>query len=296
MLGRLRPDAFLGGNMSLDIEAARNAIKPIAETLNLPIEEAANGIISIANEHMAHALRVMSVQRGIDPRDLTLASFGGAGGLHVCALAEALNMKQAMVPINAGVLSAMGMLVAPRSRQLSRSIIGLINEIGEERIEEEFDQLAEQGFAALIEEGIRAQQIETEYSLDLRYLGQSYYLNLPWTNIESDKQAFHELHKSRYGHSLDLPVELVNVRAAFKSQPEPLQLNIPSNSQQAKSYVATALYGMEDDVPVYHRNELAATQTVKGPALITETVSSTYLASGWYAEVDKMGNLLLSNE
>ncbi|MEJ2142843.1 MAG: hydantoinase/oxoprolinase family protein [Gammaproteobacteria bacterium] len=243
VLGRLRPDAFLGGDMSLDVNAARKAIKPVALSMNLTIEQAANGIIRIANEHMAHALRVMSVQRGIDPRDLTLVSFGGAGGLHVCALAEAMNMKQAMVPIYAGVLSAMGMLVAPRSRQLSRSIIGLLDEIGEQCIEEQFSQLAEHGLAALLAEGIDAKTIQTEFSLDLRYQGQSYYLNIPWTKIETAKQAFHHSHQGRYGHS-----------------------------------------------------ELNHDQVIKGPALITEIVSTTFIATGWQSKVDNMGNLLLTNQ
>lgn len=294
VLGRLRPDAFLGGNMSLDVEAAGKAIEPVAQALNLTIEEAANGIIRIANEHMAHALRVMSVQRGIDPRELTLVSFGGAGGLHVCALAEALNMKQAMVPVNAGVLSAMGMLVAPRSRQLSRSVIGLIDEVGEQRIEAELEQLAELGFAALIAEGIKAQQIETEYSLDLRYQGQSYYLNIPWANIETAKQAFHELHENRYGHSLELPVELVNVRGAFKSQAEQLHLNSTLTGKPAKAYAQVSIHGVKGKVPVYNRDELVIDQAIQGPALITETVSTTYLASGWQTEVDSVGNLLLT--
>lgn len=293
VLGRLLPDAFLGGNMSLDIDASRKAIEQIAQPLKLKAEEAANGIIRIANEHMAHALRVMSVQRGIDPRELTLVSFGGAGGLHVCALAEALNIKQAMVPIYAGVLSALGMLVAPRSRQLSRSIIGLLDVVGKQRIEKEYQQLAEQGFASLTEEGVNTQQIESEYSLDLRYQGQSYYLNIPWTNIEIAKQAFHDLHKSRYGHSLELPVELVNVRAAFKSQPDTLELRSIKTELGAEPYKQVSLYGVEGDVPVFQRDELAAEQIIKGPALITEAVSTTYLASKWQAKADKTGNLFL---
>jgi len=121
VLGRLRAESFLGGAMTLDTQAARKVIEPLAFELNMSVEAMAEGIIELANEHMARALRVMSVQRGIDPRQLTLVSFGGAGGLHVCALAKALAMKQAIVPINAGVLSALGMLVAPRARHLSPS-------------------------------------------------------------------------------------------------------------------------------------------------------------------------------
>ena len=295
VLGRLRPDAFLGGSMQLDVAVARNAIEPIAQSLQLSIEEAASGVIRLANEHMAHALRVMSVQRGIDPRELTLVSFGGAGGLHVCALAEALNMKRALVPIYAGVLSAMGMLVAPRARQLSRSIIGLLDDVGQADINTQLQQLAQQGMAALTAEGVAEQTIESEYSVDLRYQGQSYYLNIPWTNIAEAKQAFHNLHESRYGHQLDLPVELVNVRVALRSQHEPLTLITLSAQQSAQATLHVTLYGVNGDVPIYVRDELAAQQIIKGPALITETVSTTWLAPDWQATVDEVGNLLLDN-
>lgn len=295
VLGRLRPDAFLGGNMQLDLQSAYKAIEPIAQLLQLTIEEAAFGIISIANEHMAHALRVMSVQRGIDPRELTLVSFGGAGGLHVCALAETLNMKRALVPMYAGVLSAMGMLVAPRARQLSRSVIGLLDEFGKQAVEDQLAELAEQGLTALIEEGINKKDIESKYSLDLRYKGQSYYLNIPWTDMKEAKQVFHDLHENRYGHQLDLPVELVNVRIVLRSQPEPLTFKTLSAQQPAQVKEYVTLYGVDGDVPIYHRDELAYQQAIQGPALITETVSTTWLAPGWMATVDEIGNLLMEN-
>ncbi|GMR16703.1 MAG: hydantoinase/oxoprolinase family protein [Gammaproteobacteria bacterium] len=194
VLGRLRADAFLGGGMQLDLTAAQKAIKPVADKLELTIEQAAAGIISIANEHMAHALRVMSVQRGIDPRELCLVSFGGAGGLHVCALADALTMKKAMVPRYAGVLSALGMLVAPRARQLSQTFNRVLNELSKNEIEQRFALLYQQGLAALIEEGVAEKDIVSEYSLDCRYLGQSYFLNVKWQNIDSAISDFQKLH------------------------------------------------------------------------------------------------------
>jgi N-methylhydantoinase A len=172
----------------------------------------------------------------------------------------------------------------------------LLDEIGEQRIEEQFSQLAEHGLAALLAEGIDAKTIQTEFSLDLRYQGQSYYLNIPWTKIETAKQAFHHSHQGRYGHSLDLPVELVNVRVALRSQPEPLQLNKLSLKYDAEPYKHVPLYGVESDVPVYRRDELNHDQVIKGPALITEIVSTTFIATGWQSKVDNMGNLLLTNQ
>ena len=157
VLGRLRPDAFLGGEMSLDMVAAEQAVGSVAEHLGVGLYEAAEGIIRIANEHMARALRVISVQRGIDPRQMTLACFGGAGGLHVCALAESLGMSQAMVPIHGGVLSALGMLTAPRGRQLSRTHQGLLHEISVAEIELELGVLHKEGEASLLQEGVAAE-------------------------------------------------------------------------------------------------------------------------------------------
>lgn len=293
ILGRLRANAFLGGGMSLDIEAARQAIKPIAEKLNLSIEDAAVGIISIANEHMAHALRVMSVQRGIDPCELSLVSFGGAGGLHVCALADALAMSRAMVPRYAGVLSALGMLVAPRARQLSQTFNNLLNKLKSKDIEQRFAELYQKGLLELEQEGVLEKDIATEASLDCRYFGQSYFLNVKWLNLESAAIDFQDLHEKRYGHKLDLDVELVNLRLSLKSKSEDIHLPVIEKNKITKKDKVTNLVGIETAVPVFNRDNLTCGEKIIGPALITETVSTTYLAPGWSCEVDKSACLLL---
>ncbi len=294
ILGRLRSDAFLGGDMQLSEPAACRAMRSIAKPLGMSPEQAAEGVIRIANEHMAHALRVMSVQRGIDPRGLTLVSFGGAGGLHVCALAESLGMQQAMVPIHAGVLSALGMLVAPRSRQLSRTRIARLVSMPHEQIEAVYSELEVQGRQELIAEGVASAEIEVRRSLDLRYEGQSYYLNLPWDDIRSCEAAFHRLHAERYGHELDLPVELVNLRVGLASCPTSLVLASQSAGISSSPYDQVSLYGLEQPAAVYARDGLVAGQQLTGPALFTETISTTYLAPDWCCEVDPAGNLLLS--
>lgn len=294
ILGRLRADAFLGGGMQLDIAAAQQAIIPIAEKLKLSIEDAAMGIISIANEHMAHALRVMSVQRGIDPAELSLVSFGGAGGLHVCALADALTMKRAMVPRYAGVLSALGMLVAPRARQLSKTFTYLLNTLTNKKIEQHLSKLKQQGISALKAEGVKEEDIISEYSLDCRYFGQSYFLNVKWKNIEIAIDEFQKLHAKRYGHDLELDVELVNLRVSLKSQVEDITLPVIKNNHALEGDITYAtLYGIDKEVPILNRDELSCGEKIIGPVLITETVSTTYLAPGWSCEVDKSGCLLL---
>jgi N-methylhydantoinase A len=294
VLGRLQPDAFLGGSMSLDVEAAAVAVKSIADQLQLGLEEAAEGIITLANEHMAQALRVISVQRGVDPRPYRLVSFGGAGGLHVCALAEALGMSRAMVPVHAGVLSALGMLAAPRSRQLSRTLTGVLADLSEKTVTQKLQVLAASGAQELVAEGVAVADVETDFSLDLRYQGQSYTLNLPWQGLGVTASAFHAAHEQRYGHRLDAAVELVNLRCRLQSSPPQMQLPAVTNRAMAATEPPrVSPSGHGDPVPVWSRSELYAGQAFRGPALVTEMVATTWLAAGWRCCVDAVGNLLL---
>ncbi|MEN8169927.1 MAG: hydantoinase/oxoprolinase family protein [Pseudomonadota bacterium] len=294
LLGRLRPDAFLGGEMSLDVAAAETAVGVIANQLGIGLHQVAEGIIRIANEHMARALRVISVQRGVDPRQMTLVSFGGAGGLHVCALAESLGMCQAMVPIHGGVLSALGMLTAPRGRQLSRTRQGLLEAITVAEIEEELSALREEGLASLAQEGVTASTVIASPSLDLRYCGQSYTLNVAWQGESADSaEAFHLAHQERYGHRLELPVELVNLRLRLRGPSPQLPITtLHAGREEAVPEWAT-LHGIDDAVALYRRDALQAGDVLPGPALVTEQVSTTFIAPLWQAMVDPHGNLLL---
>jgi N-methylhydantoinase A len=295
VLGRIRADDFLGGAMQLDAQAAHNVVSALAVQLGLSVEACARGIIAIANDHMVQALRVMSVQRGIDPRELTLMSFGGAGGLHVCALADALDMQRAIVPVYSGVLSALGMLVAPRSRQLSQTVGKLLDDCDQQMILDYYAPLVASGTSALLAEGVMLQAITVEYSIDLRYAGQSYFLNVPWISIDASRAAFHQLHAQRYGHELDMPVELVNVRIGVYCAGQALQLNamdIHTNTTPR----SLRLPGVEQEVLLYLRASLAKGMKLMGPALITESVATTYLASGWSAGVDTAGNLILQKD
>jgi len=310
LLGRLRSDAFLGGHMTLDENAARTAIAPLAKTLNLSPEQTAQGIIDVANEHMARALRVMSVQRGVDAAQLTLTSFGGAGGLHVCALAEALEMSQALVPAHAGVLSALGMLVAPRARYLSHTLLRQLSAAPDDVLLHDMQQavvmLAKRSREDLIKEGVDADSIRVSPSVDLRYRGQSFVINLPVV-LSADSQTtgqamasvikqFHERHAALYGHSLQQPVELVTLRVKVHSPP-PQALTLPpangtKSVRKTPVLAHVTLAGIGTKVPVYTRESLSA--GISGPALITETISTTYLAPGWLCQPDASGCLLLS--
>ncbi len=293
LLGRLRADAFLGGGMTLDPAAAEAAMGRLAEGMGCSTEAAALGIVQVANEHMTRALRVISVQRGVDPRGYTLCSFGGAGGLHVCALAEALNMRQAMVPVQAGVLSALGMLATRPGRQLSRTWLGSLANLDEAELEARFAALEQAGRRSLEEEGIAAGAITAVRSLDLRYLGQSYTLNLAWLGTQQTLAAFGELHQARYGHTLDVAVELVNLRVGLRGEAESLALERLAPREAAGPAAWVQVQGAQAPVPRWERDRLVPGQCLEGPALITETVATTWLAPGWRCEVDAFGNLLL---
>ena len=293
VLGRLQSEYFLGGTMALSIDAARDAIFALATALDMTIEDTAVGIVDIANEHMAQALRVMSVQRGYDPGQFSLCCFGGAGGLHICALAEALQMKQAIVPVHGGVLSAFGMLVATKERQLSRTCGGLLSQQPDQHVADILSQLSHSGRYELHKEGVDDSQISEHPSVDLRYRGQSYTLNVAWRDNQQAMEDFHQRHQSRYGHRMSVPVELVNVRLALRAQMQPITLPLLERASKAEPIDTVSLYGIEQTVPVYRRDQLAIAQPVVGPALIVEHVSTTLIAPGWYAQCDKWGNLLL---
>jgi len=292
VLGFLQANAFLGGRMQLDVDAARRAVATLATPLERSIEETAQGILTIANEHMTRALRTISVQKGYDPGPFRLCCFGGAGGLHVCALAEALRMDKAIVPIHGGVLSAMGMLVAPKERIKTRTLQQPLQQLDPQTLLAQCEQLAQQGTAELLAEGLEADSITTEYSLDMRYTGQSYTLNIPWSDSRGIETSFHQHHQRRYGHALSHGIEIVNIRVTCRAPGH----DVPVADHRAETAPTTRtarLFGIEDDAPVLARTALEVGYRATGPLLITENIATTWVAPGWQLEVDVMGNLVL---
>ena len=305
ILGRLRADGFLGKGMQLDVGAAKTAMQKIAVPLGLSIEEAALGVVRIANEHMVRALREISVQRGYDPEEFILMCFGGAGGLHVCALAKALRMTRAIVPVYGGVLSALGMLVAQPSRELSHSAIQNLKTCEPKYLEEQFTLLEQQGIEDMQDELQGQPQIKR--SVDLRYQGQSFTLNIGWNKISNEslsrdeintlEEKFHELHKNTYGHKLSMPVELVNLRVSIKGEPPGFNLpKIKVKSEHQDNLKSAICFAEDEAVHIYQRELLVKGQVIKGPVLILEKVSTTFVEKGWSFEVDDWGNLILQCE
>lgn len=297
VLGRLPASARLGGDMPLNGDTAKAAVGSLAKALGVSIERAAEGIIDIANEHMVRALRVISVQRGHDPADFSLCCFGGAGGLHICALADALGCPEIIVPNYAGVFSALGMLLAPRERQLSRTINTGLAETDASLLHSALQELADTGRQQLLAEGIDNAQICEYPSVDLCYMGQSYTLNLPWQDdVANLQQAFHSVHREHYGHELALPVQLINIRQALRADTLAITLpNIAMGSPAAPLDMHTVMTANtpNDNVPRYERAHLSCGQVIVGPSLITDAVATLWLEANWQAQADPQGHLIL---
>ena len=293
VLGRLVSDAKLAGDLQLSVAKARNAIATVAEQIGLSIEETAAGIIGIANEHMAKAIREISVNRGFDPEEFVLASFGGAGGLHVCALAEAMQMQSALVPARGGVLSALGMLVAARGRQFTKTVGVQQEQIDAAVLEKEFAALETIAAGELAGDSDEAPELSCKRSVDMCYRGQSYTLNVPWQGDEQTLQSFHSLHQRRYGYRLSAATELVNICVDVKVVSEVLELPGANTSDACNNVVTSEVYAQEDGISVVAREALQQGEKLDGPAVITEYSATTYVAPGWCAATDQFGNLRL---
>lgn len=294
LLGRLLSDVFLGGDMQLDVAAAEKALGRLAKDMACGVLEAAQGVIRLANEHMARALRTISLQRGVDPAGFALVSFGGAGGMHVCALAEALGMKRALVPVHSGVLSALGMLVARPGRRLSRTWLMRLDAVTDAEIDSALDALGKEALVLMEAEGIEKTGCELGRSVDLRYMGQSYTLTIPWSGREKTARAFHQRHAERYGHDLDLPLEMVNLRLSVQGAGVNIELAQTRATKPVSPFRHCRIAGESAPVACYHRDDLMSGQEIQGPAVITEQVATTWLASDWACKVDRSGNLLLN--
>ena len=291
LAGRLQPDFALGGSLALDADAAARAADALAAQLGLSREDTVAGVLALANEHMAQALRVISVEKGHDPTEFVLLSFGGAGGLHVCDLAEMLSMQRALVPRNSGVLSAQGMLQAQPQRELVKA---LPQGADAQTVDRLAAGLLAQGASALEQEGVAPGQVRSQVTLELCYRGQSFTLPVPWDgDMAAAVALFHALHEKRYGHALGLPVQAINVCVRVFASGH--ALGLPAVQEASAGPCATAaVMGERQPVPVYRREALGRGQQFAGPALIVEPVATTCVKDGWRVEVTTAGHLYLS--
>ena len=309
-LGRLDPAYFLGGEMGLSVDAARDGIaRRCAEPMRLDTLACANGIVEIANAAMTNALRVMTVQRGIDPRDLVMVAFGGAGPLHAGRLCEEMNIGLLIVPPSPGTASALGLLVTDLKHEFSRT---RIMEEGEEDLDEInglFAAMESEGRAVLQREGLADERISFVRQVEMRYAGQSHELAVDFpageataATLASVRERFHADHDRSYGHGYpDEPTELVNFRlSALGSIRKPRMREIAAHSGPADGarkgvrLVHFDSAGGFVETPVYDRARLGAGHRFDGPAIVEEMDSTTLVLPGYGVEVDRYGNLLIS--
>jgi N-methylhydantoinase A len=312
ILGHLGADALLGGEFPLD-EARTRLWMERARGRVPSVEAFAQGILDVADTAMEKSIRVISVERGYDPRDYALVAFGGAGGLHACGLAAALRMRSVLVPKFPGGLSALGILRADVVKDFSRTVLMKVPLDGEGKSPRRgerspgLDRELQRAFSALVRlaahemrgEGFSGGQVRLERLLDVRYVGQSFDLMVPAAIDFVDR--FHQEHARRYGYAdASRPVEVVNVRVrATGIVPKAALPRVREGAPGARQAIARArpvhFSGAVRRTPVYDRALLRAGNRFAGPAVVTEYSGTTLVPPGWRARVDAYENLLLTH-
>ena len=302
VLGRLDGANFSGGAMALDRSAAVTALTTIGETFGLTTEAMAQGVVDVVNAKMADAIRTITVQRGIDPRDFSLVAFGGAGPAQAGALAEELQIREVIVPIHPGAFSAWGMLQTDVRRDYKETLYSFWDLMDRAVLEAAFTGLEENGRRHLLAEGIAEDAIAFERAIDFRYYGQEYVLTIPVPNgtidMDAVRQSFDVAYDRQYGHSSpESRVEMANIRLAALGRlarpgsappaPEPAR---PTRERDV------IFAGRPLKTPVLDRNGLEIGDAVAGPAIIEESTATTLVPPGWSATVIEGGHLSMTKE
>jgi N-methylhydantoinase A len=294
-LGYLPDSAELGGEVVLRRELAERALARVGERLGVDVGEVAFGVVRVANAEMVRALRVISVERGLDPREFTLVAFGGAGPLHACALAEEMGIGRVLVPRASGVLSALGLAISDLRRDYLRPLLGRLDQLEEavpRAVWRELEDLARKELAA------SGEQPALTRRADLRYRGQSFELTVDVAEVEDLSERFHQAHRQRYGYRMDdEPVEVVNLRlvAAVPAGKPELRAG-PAHAGRAAARRRVNLDGTWREVAVLAREELGGGDRLDGPAVVEFAEATLLLRPGWRAAVDEAGTLVLQRD
>ena len=303
-LGRLDPDYFLGGTIRLDPQAAESALASLGERLGLDVPRTAQAVIDIANENMANAIRVLSINRGLDPREFALIAFGGAGPLHAAAIAHSMGMRQVIIPLHPGLCSAFGALIADLQVNKVRSKHFRSDQVDAATVQRHFDELVQQAIAELRQEGFDGQPA-VERSIGMRYAGQNYEQDVlveeqevTEAALERVLRAFERLHEQFYGYSITGEViELIrfNVTAIGRTA-KPTLPTLERSAQSAPTSERPIYFPDRDFVttPVYDRTLLPAGAVLEGPAIIEEADSTVLLHPRQRLCVDAYGVITLS--
>lgn len=296
ILGRLPARFFLGGTVPLAVDSVRPQAARLAWVRRWSsIQALAQGVIDVVNNNMEQAVRLISVERGHDPRDFALVCFGGAGGLHAADMARALGISRVVVPRFPGALSALGLLLADVRKDYSKSMLVPAEGAGA-RIRSELEALYRLGTRDMKKEGFEGRVLSCSKAVDLRYQGQSYELTVPLTRDFVAK--FHKLHEKRYGYAdASRPVEVVSVRSSFVGRTPKVRLRRQRKVSTKARPLETAnvwFGGKPHKTEIYDREALSHGNTVRGPAIIGEYSATTLVPPGVVCEVDAFGNLVLS--
>lgn len=298
LLGRLPGAARLAGSLQLDSERVRVHFERFAADLGLTPERAAQGIVDVVNAQMSRALRHISTERGRNPEDYTLISFGGAGGLHACALAEALRMPRVLVPRSPGAFSALGLALADVRREYARSCFARLDTAPVGKVEQHIQEMSDRARKELIAEGIAVENTVLAPFVEARYVGQSYALRVEFQKLSLVGRDFHSAHRKRYGYAdPSQPVEIVALGLAATGRSRiPPSVAQPLPDTDAEPYAFAPVYHGERwmDTPHYSRSALAFGQSVAGAAIVTQDDATTWLPPEWSAQVDRHGNLLVT--
>jgi len=311
LLGRLGPAGLLGGTMALDPGAAWAAIEHLAVAVGLSPVETARGIVAVVNANMAGAVRLVTVQRGVDPAGLALLAFGGAGPLHAGALARELGIRTIVVPPSPGLLCALGLLVEDLRTDAVRTCVTRLDADTLPRLDKLFTEMEAEALAWLDRERVPPSRRSLERWLDMRYAGQNYELLVPvphevWPGprVEPLRERFWAMHEAAYGYAAaDEPIQIVNARLVARGRPDPPAL---PRSPRASSDVTAALTARRPvyfepaggfvECPVYERRRLGSGHVITGPAVIEQFDSTTLLHPGQRAEMDELGVVVITDE
>ena len=298
LLGRLQPTKFLGGQFTLDLTRTRQVTQEwlTKQGSNLTLEKFAAGVVRVVNATMEKAIRVVSIERGRDPRRFTLVAFGGAGGLHACALAEALSIPHVIVPAFPGALSALGILWSDVVKDYSRTVLWRVaREIPLAKLSQEFSALEQAAAQDFAREGWDGTS-HFHRTVDLRYRGQGYELNLPLTR--NLLREFEREHQRRYGYThakREIEIVTLRLRGILKSSRSHAAAGAVAGkfSRRSASETRVVFGGGRVKTQIYAREELGTRKTFRGPAIVTEYSATTVVPPGKKFRIDNFGNLII---
>ena len=311
VLGRLAPHNFLGGQMTLDVDAATRVIAKLAEALGRTPHETAEGALTVLNSNMANAIRSRTVQKGIDPRDFTLCGFGGAGPLHAAEVAGMLDVRNVLIPPHPGITSAVGLLTADLEYHALRTAFAVKGALDTGRLQGLFTDMEQELGAIFAKDHVASDRVTMLRQGDLRYVGQGYELKIDFpagditeASLEQVWTAFHARHRDEYGHAFEAsPIEIVTVKVRGIGEVE--KLGKPSayiGADEALQVASGQCVFRVDDVlgsyetPYFDRMTLPVDRRMHGPAILLQTDSTTVVPPGWTYHADRFGNVRMTRD